>query len=108
MLRAHACGVSEGLPAQAFTSGLLTARRHGVVVWVDEFHEHRLPPLAMVPVGLRDDNVAPRDPVIKVLEMIDVLECRVADGLVDRDVVERDLGLGLHGGPLRRFLKNET
>jgi len=66
------------------------------------------PPLAMVSVGLGDDDVAPRDPVVKGLEMFDVLECRVADGLVDRDVVERDLSLRLHGGLLRRFLKPET
>jgi hypothetical protein len=56
------------------------------------------PSLAVVPVGLGDDDVAARDPVGEVLELIDVLECRVADGLVDRDVVERDLGLSLHGG----------
>jgi hypothetical protein len=38
------------------------------------------------------------DPVVITLKLVDVLEYRVADGLVDRDVVEGYLGLSLHGG----------
>jgi len=56
------------------------------------------PALAVVPVGLGDDDMAAGDPAVGVLELVDVLEYLVTDGLVDRDVVEGDLGLSLHGG----------
>jgi hypothetical protein len=35
-----------------------------------------------------------------------VLECLVADGLVDRDVVEGGLGLSLHGGTAPQVREN--
>jgi hypothetical protein len=71
-----------------------------------DIHVDRIePPLAVVSVRLGDDNVAAGDPVAESLELVDVLERRVANGIVDRNVVEGDLGLSLHGGLLRRFVK---
>lgn len=55
------------------------------------------PALAVVAVGLGDHDVAAGDPVVEPLEFGDVLQGGVADGLVDRHVVEGDLWLGLHG-----------
>lgn len=56
------------------------------------------PSRPVVSVRLGDDDMAAGDPIAKSLEMVNMLERRVADSLIDRDVVEGDLGLGLHGG----------
>ncbi len=50
----------------------------------------------MVTVRLRDHDVAAGDAVAEALEPADVLEGSVTHALVDGDVVEGDLGLGLH------------
>jgi hypothetical protein len=55
------------------------------------------PPFAMMPMGLRDHDAAAGDAVVHPLELVDVVEDRVADRLVDRKIIERHLRLGLHG-----------
>lgn len=55
------------------------------------------PALPMVPMRLRDHDVAAGDAVGKPLQLVDVVEGRVADHLIDRKIVERHLGLRLHG-----------
>jgi hypothetical protein len=51
----------------------------------------------VVAVRLGDDDVAAGDPIGEPLELRDVVEGRVANGLVHGQIVERHLGLGLHG-----------
>ena len=68
----------------------------------DEIDTHAVePPLAVVPVRLGDDDVAAGDPVRKPLQLRDMVERRIADRIVDRQVIERNLWLRLHGGSLQ-------
>jgi len=56
------------------------------------------PSVTMMPMRLRDHDVTARDSAGKPLQLVDVIESRLTDRLIDRQVIERNLWLRLHGG----------